>query len=136
MTLTTHSSVRALLGASALTLSLLAGPALAETVFTKPLVDFAGDVSAGGVDRAPVLKGGKAVIEGEDMIPGQTVTLMRGTTVLNPAPITVARKGSFSFTLVNEHGIARHSERLYPEQYESAEPLQAVIDRTRQALVA
>jgi len=50
--------------------------------------------------------------------------------------IHAARKGSFSFTLVNEHGIARHSERLYPEQYESAEPLQAVIDRTRQALVA
>lgn len=50
--------------------------------------------------------------------------------------IHAARKGSFSFTLVNEHGIARHSERLYPEQYESAEPLQAVIDRTRQALIA
>ncbi|WNW11412.1 hypothetical protein RRX38_09700 [Pseudomonas sp. DTU_2021_1001937_2_SI_NGA_ILE_001] len=50
--------------------------------------------------------------------------------------IHAARKGSFSFTLVNEHGIARHSERLYPEQYASPAPLQAVIDRTRQALVA
>jgi hypothetical protein len=29
-----------------------------------------------------------------------------------------------------------HSERLYPDQYSSAEPLQAVIERTRQALVA
>eukprot|EP01133_Synstelium_polycarpum_P001055 gene1055-1198_t len=48
--------------------------------------------------------------------------------------IMAARKGCFSFTLVNEHGIARHSERLYPDQYSSAEPLQAVIDRTRQAL--
>ena len=38
--------------------------------------------------------------------------------------------------LVNEHGIARHSERLYPDQYSSAEPLQAVIERTRQALIA
>ena len=28
--------------------------------------------------------------------------------------IMAARKGCFSFTLVNEHGIARHSERLYP----------------------
>ena len=99
MTLTTHSSVRALLGASALTLSLLAGPALAETVFTKPLVDFAGDVSAGGVDRAPVLKGGKAVIEGEDMIPGQTVTLLRGTKPLNAEPITVGADGKFSLPL-------------------------------------
>ena len=99
MTLTTRSSVRALLGASALTLSLLAGPALAETVFTKPLVDFAGDVSAGGVDRAPVLKGGKAVIEGEDMIPDQTVTLLRGTKPLNAEPITVGADGKFSLPL-------------------------------------
>ncbi|AZC27977.1 MULTISPECIES: hypothetical protein [Pseudomonas] len=50
--------------------------------------------------------------------------------------IMATRKGGFSFTLVNEHGIARHSERLYPDQYSSAEPLQAVIERTRQALVA
>ncbi|WP_122315728.1 hypothetical protein [Pseudomonas cichorii] len=50
--------------------------------------------------------------------------------------IMAARKGSFSFTIVNEHGIARHSERLYPDQYSSAEPLQAVIERTRQALIA
>jgi hypothetical protein len=27
-------------------------------------------------------------------------------------------------------------KRLYPDQYSSAEPLQAVIERTRQALVA
>jgi hypothetical protein len=45
--------------------------------------------------------------------------------------IMAARKGCFSFTVVNEH-----SERLYPDQYSSAEPLQAVIERTRQALVA
>ncbi|WP_250561964.1 hypothetical protein, partial [Pseudomonas sp. PAH14] len=29
--------------------------------------------------------------------------------------IVAPRKGSFSFTLVDEHGIACHSERLYPE---------------------
>lgn len=50
--------------------------------------------------------------------------------------IMAARKGCFSFTIVNEHGIARHSERLYPDQYSSPAPLQAVIDRTRQALTA
>lgn len=50
--------------------------------------------------------------------------------------IMAPRNGSFSFTLVNEHGIARHTERLYPEQYASAAPLQAIIDRTRQHLVA
>ncbi|ANC04547.1 MULTISPECIES: hypothetical protein [Pseudomonas] len=50
--------------------------------------------------------------------------------------IVAPRKGSFSFTLVDEHGVACHTERLYPEQYTHAEPLQAVIDRTRQSLVA
>ncbi|MDU9403750.1 hypothetical protein RTH46_14750 [Pseudomonas sp. zfem004] len=50
--------------------------------------------------------------------------------------IVAPRKGSFSFTLVDEYGVACHSERLYPEQYTRAEPLQAVIERTRQSLVA
>lgn len=50
--------------------------------------------------------------------------------------IQAPRKGSFSFTLVDQYGIACHSERLYPEQYRNAAPLQAVIDRTRQSLVA
>ncbi len=50
--------------------------------------------------------------------------------------ILAPRKGSFSFTLVDEHGIACHTERLYPEQYTKAEPLQAIIDRTRQSLIA
>ncbi|WP_287885186.1 MULTISPECIES: YncE family protein [Paracoccus] len=92
-------SFRALLGVSALALAVISAPALAETVFTKPLVDFPGRVSAGGVERAPVHKGGKAVIEGQDLIPGQTVTLMRGTTTLNAEPITVDAEGKFSFAL-------------------------------------
>lgn len=50
--------------------------------------------------------------------------------------ILATRNGSFSFTVINEHGVARRSERLYPDQYASAAPLQAVIDRTRQALLA
>lgn len=50
--------------------------------------------------------------------------------------ILATRKNSFSFTLVDDNGIAQHSERLYPDQYNTAEPLQAVIDRTRQALIA
>ncbi len=50
--------------------------------------------------------------------------------------ILASRKNSFSFTLVDENGIAQRSERLYPEHYNRAEPLQAIIDRTRQALVA
>jgi len=88
-----------LLGASVLALSLISGPALAETVFTKPLVDFAGRVNAGGPERSPVHKGGKAMVMGENLIPGQTVTLMRGPKALNAEPITVGEDGKFSFAL-------------------------------------
>ena len=49
--------------------------------------------------------------------------------------IMAARKGSFSFTIVNQAGIARHSQRLYPGQY-SDESLQQVIERARQSLTA
>lgn len=50
--------------------------------------------------------------------------------------IVAPRKASFSFTLVDENGIACHTERLYVDQYSKAEPLQAVIERTRQSLTA
>ena len=30
--------------------------------------------------------------------------------------IQATRKGNFSFTIVDQHGAACHSERLYPEQ--------------------
>lgn len=49
--------------------------------------------------------------------------------------IQAVRNGSFSFTIVNDSGVARHSERLYPEQY-SEDSLQRVIDRTRQSLAS
>jgi hypothetical protein len=50
--------------------------------------------------------------------------------------IIAARNDSFSFSVVNEHGVARHTQRLYPEQYAAPAPLQAVIERARQSLVA
>ena len=50
--------------------------------------------------------------------------------------IVAPRKGSFSFTLVDEHGVACHTERLYPEQYNRSAPLQTIIERTRQSLAA
>lgn len=49
--------------------------------------------------------------------------------------IMAARKGSFSFTIVNHAGIAQHSQRLYPGQYSGAH-LQQVIERARQSLAA
>lgn len=48
--------------------------------------------------------------------------------------IMAARKGNFSFTLVNQHGVARHTERLYPEQYLGSGRLQLVIERARKSL--
>lgn len=50
--------------------------------------------------------------------------------------MAINAKGGFSFTLVDEHGVARRSERLYPEQYLASEKLQGIIERTRRALVA
>ncbi|MCP8465001.1 hypothetical protein NK553_13690 [Pseudomonas sp. ZM23] len=50
--------------------------------------------------------------------------------------IQAKRKHGFSFTLVNEHGIARHTERLYPQQYQGSEPLNAVIERVQATLAA
>lgn len=44
--------------------------------------------------------------------------------------VAPGRKGNFSFTLVDQHGVARYSERLYPEQYQGDRLLQ-VIERTR-----
>lgn len=49
--------------------------------------------------------------------------------------ILAARKGNFSFTIVNDAGIAKHSQRLYPGQYSGAH-LQQVIERARQSLTA
>ena len=47
-----------------------------------------------------------------------------------------SRKGSFSFTLLDAQGVARRSERLYPEHFADQQRLQAVIERTRQSLRA
>lgn len=49
--------------------------------------------------------------------------------------IMAARKGNFSFTIVDQSGVAKHTQRLYPEQY-SSECLPQVIERARQSLQA
>lgn len=46
------------------------------------------------------------------------------------------RKGSFSFTIIDDHGIACHSQRLYPDQYLASDKLNQIIDRARQSLHA
>ncbi|WP_134681703.1 YncE family protein [Paracoccus ravus] len=94
------SRMRLMLCASALALTATAGAGLAETHFTRSLTEFPGRVSASGAERgAPIYKGGKAVISGENLIPGQTITLIRGEKTLNPEPITVDDRGEFSLTI-------------------------------------
>lgn len=88
---------RALFGASILALS-LASPTLAETIFTPTSDGFLGEVSAQAPNRAPVYAGTTVTISGQDLTPGQQITLMRGTTVLNAdGPLTVAEDGTFTF---------------------------------------
>lgn len=45
-------------------------------------------------------------------------------------------KGSFSFTIVNQHGVACHTQRLYPDQYMGNGRLEQIIDRARKSLNA
>lgn len=90
--------IRTLCGTSALALA--AGPVLAESVFTPPADGFTGNLRAGPAKAGgPLLKGGAARIEGQGLVPGQQVTLMRGTTALNDQPITVDPEGRFNFDL-------------------------------------
>ena len=93
------TSLRSLLGASALAFSLIASPSLADTIFTQSNDGFAGNVSAASAERGkPLYKGGKATIAGQNLIPGQEITLMRGTTVLNTdGALVVDGEGKFSF---------------------------------------
>lgn len=94
----------------------LAGPALAlacalplaaETLFTPSNDGFAGTVRATAAEPgAPILAGGRAVIAGQGLIPGQELTLMRGPHVLNDAPVVVDGEGRFRFELAIDAGAA------------------------------
>lgn len=89
------------LAAAVLALLAATGSVAADTVFTSPAKDFAGRVTAGAATRgAAVVPGSAALIRGEDMLPGQQITLMRGTEVLTRnGPLTVDLEGKFSFPL-------------------------------------
>lgn len=100
MARTTRNSVRHLLAVSALALTTLAAPVSADTAFTTTLNGFQGMVRAGGSQPgAPIYKGGKAILTGMGLVPGQEITLMRGPKVLNDTPIVVDDKGGFSFEI-------------------------------------
>jgi YVTN family beta-propeller protein len=88
-------------GASALVLMSLAAPLSAESLYTPVAKDFSPMVRAEAAQPgAPVYAGSKVVINGERLVPGQEITLMRGTTVLNAqGPIVVDAEGRFSFEM-------------------------------------
>lgn len=101
MTLISRHSIRALCGASVLALTLAAGPVLADSIFTPTSDVFQGSVNAGAAERGlPVYPGSEAVVAGEGLAPGQQITLMRGTTVLNAdGPLIADDEGKVSFAL-------------------------------------
>ncbi len=101
MITTSRHLARRLLGASALALALAAGPALADSIFTPTSDAFTGSVNAGAAERgAAVYPGTDITVSGENLTPGQQITLMRGTTVLNAdGPLTVDAEGKLSFSL-------------------------------------
>lgn len=100
MATTSKSRWGMLLAGSALTLTLLSAPVLAETLFTATADGFVGQVRAGGAQPgAPIFKGSKVTVAGQGLLPGQEITLQRGPSVLNKdAPITVDGEGKFSFS--------------------------------------
>ncbi|MTH34461.1 ATP-binding protein [Paracoccus limosus] len=100
MALMHRMTIRDLLGASALAISLIAGSAHADSVFTPVATEFAGQIRITGAVRGmPIYPGSEATVTGSGLQPGQTVTLLRGATVLNKDPITIDEKGGFSFAL-------------------------------------
>ena len=92
--------MRHLAAISALALTAYAAPVSADSIFTKSLNGFQGMVRASGEQPgAPIYKGGKAVVAGRGLVPGQEITLLRGPKALNEAPIVVNEKGEFSFAI-------------------------------------
>ncbi|MFE3836162.1 ATP-binding protein [Pseudogemmobacter sonorensis] len=90
--------LRVTLGGTALAVMALVGPVAAESVFTPTGLGFVGNVSASSAERGkPIVAGGKAVIAGTGLLPGQEITLQRGATVLSgDTPVIVDAEGNFS----------------------------------------
>ena len=79
MTMISRHLARGLLGASALALA-LAGPALADSIFTPSADVFTGSVNAGGAERGvPVYPGSDAVISGDALTPDRKSTRLNSS---------------------------------------------------------
>lgn len=75
---------------------LLALSAAAQPVFDAPASNFQGKVTARNGNPVP---GSTAEIIGSQFVPGQTVELLRGATVVNTTPLTVDADGNFKTQL-------------------------------------
>ena len=95
MSSTRSRNSRLRLAALGLALTMAAGIAGAQ-VFGTPDSDFRGSVRA---TTPLVLPGSEAEIAGSGFKPGQSVTLLRGETVLNPQPYIADGEGGFKATL-------------------------------------
>jgi len=75
-------------------------PPVTDADFSQ-ITPFAGRIQASGPDGAPIHAGEPVELKGRGLTPGQSLTLQRGTTALNPDPIKVDDQGGFSleFTL-------------------------------------
>lgn len=103
MTVLALSHGRSLLCGTVLATIAISGPVSAQSLFTPSNDVFPGYVGAGAAEGEDLRAGGSAIIEGEELIPGQQITLMRGTTVLNPdGPLTVDPEGNFEFEMTVE----------------------------------
>ena len=76
MTSTLALSLRAKLAATVFGLALAASPVMAQSIFTPTSDGFVGSVNAGAAERGQALSaGGKAVVSGQKLVPGQEITL-------------------------------------------------------------
>lgn len=91
---------------------LVAGSALAAAVFDAPDTAYKGQVRLSSAKRgAPLTAGGEVSVSGRGFKPGQKVTLLRGTSVLNPDGAFVADaegKIQGTFTLPADAAIGTH----------------------------
>ena len=90
-------SVRSVLLASALALSTIT-TAYAESQWATATTTFPGSIRAGSRD-IPVKPGDKTVVTIKSLPAGATVTLLNGTEVLTPKPLTADEKGNLTIPL-------------------------------------
>ncbi len=115
---------RTLIGAALLALGFSSTVAAADTIFNPPTVGFPGSVSARAAGGGALHAGDTITISGQRLIPGQQVTVLRGTTALNDTPVTVDAEGKFSLDYTLD---AEATPGLHPLTVVAQNPDAAVV---------